>query len=173
MTKRKERIEGAIVLALGVVFLILALMIRNNPIKLKGWVNIVAQAKFLPSVIAVVVIVLGVKMLIDAFRKPAVSADQVSKVKQIEIEGVVDNNPEDKSTSQFEPNAWITVLIIIGYFALLPLVGFRIATALFIPCILLFLNLKNNKLIIIISVSAIFYVATMFVTPLVLGLRIN
>ena len=53
-------VEGPIMIAVGLIALILSLQIRNNPVKVEGVLNLLVQAKMLPIVVSVLIVILGV-----------------------------------------------------------------------------------------------------------------
>ena len=52
-------VEGPIMIAVGLIALILSLQIRNNPVKVEGVLNLLVQAKMLPIVVSVLIVILG------------------------------------------------------------------------------------------------------------------
>ena len=55
-------VEGPIMIAVGLIALILSLQIRNNPVKVEGVLNLLVQAKMLPIVVSVLIVILGVML---------------------------------------------------------------------------------------------------------------
>ena len=58
-------VEGPIMIAVGLIALILSLQIRNNPVKVEGVLNLLVQAKMLPIVVSVLIVILGVMLTLQ------------------------------------------------------------------------------------------------------------
>lgn len=63
--KTKYFNEGFIIVLIGIFFGILSLRIPSNPVVLKGWVNILAQAKLIPIFVSVLMIAFGFKLMMQ------------------------------------------------------------------------------------------------------------
>jgi len=57
-------IEGTFVTVIGLIILIASILLPDNPIKFEGWIGLVVQAGFLPTILSSLIIILGLKLMI-------------------------------------------------------------------------------------------------------------
>ena len=152
MSKLKNCIEGLIITALGVFFLILAFGIRNNPIPYGStWINTVAQAKFLPVVMAVFVTILGVVMIFMGLR------------------GKITPAKFDKG----EPLRLLIVAVLVAAYLLgINFFGFRWPTVAFSIVSAVFFNWKKRPWWQMLIIAAAYIVIGLFALPKLIGLRL-
>jgi hypothetical protein len=59
---KENRIEGGVIVVLGLLMLAGTFTIPDNPVKIEGWIDFVAEARFVPFVMAVALTCLGIAM---------------------------------------------------------------------------------------------------------------
>jgi len=67
-----DMLEGIVVTAIGSVILISSILLPENPIRFEGWLGVVVQAGFLPTILCLIIIVFGLKLILSN-RTPAVT----------------------------------------------------------------------------------------------------
>lgn len=149
--KKNSVNEGILIIAIGVGMLILALSVPSNPVVLKGWINIFAQAKLLPLIVSSVTIIFGIRLLLGTFNGKinAVSAGIESKKKAV-----------------------ILILTCVAYLVAIMYLGFLIPTALYLGFTILFLNQKLMSLPKMIALVVAYTAITIFVVPLIINIRL-
>ncbi len=146
-------IEPFVIIVMGCWFLKLALGIKKNPMKIDNPVtNTFAQAKFLPALMAGLVILLGVALLIQKIRS---------------------NSPETSKINADNYKRLIFLLVVIAaYIIAVYKIGFRIPTCIYSVAVLFLLNYKTHKWYMILLAAAVFIVAILYVLPLMINVRL-
>lgn len=163
---KSNKLESIIIIIIGLVILLLSLRIPNNPIQLKGNVlmKILTEAKFLPILLSVIIILLGINMFYDKRQEDCEYIDVKS------IINTITKNHEVYRT-----------LIVIGitfvYVYLIGKVDFIIATILYFLCtftLLKFKEIKSNFNIVgkILIITAVFSAFIAYVLPKLLRMPI-
>ena len=152
MSKLKQCIEGIIILALGIFFLILALGVDNNSISYNSpWVNTVAQAKFLPIVMASAVVILGIVAIIAGLKGKM-------------------------TTATFEKGealkALIVILISAAYLLGINKFGFRWPTIVFSVVASVYFNWGKRKWWEMLIIAVVYIAVGLFGLPKLIGLRL-
>ena len=141
-------VEGPIMIAVGLIALILSLQIRNNPVKVEGVLNLLVQAKMLPIVVSVLIVILGVMLTL-----------QLNK-------GLLVTPKMDKETWLL--TAMTLVYLIAAYYA-----GFLITTFLSCFAMLLYLNWKQKNPVFLLVLSAVYTAVTVYLVPMMLHLNLQ
>jgi len=149
--KIKRSIEGLIMVVLGVICLILSLKIRNNPVKVQGALNILVQAKMLPLVVSVLIIILGV-MLIMQLEKGLLVTPAISKETFVRV--------------------LILTVITLAYLLITYKVGFLIPTFVYCLAMLFYLNWKQKNPVLLVVAAVIYSAVTLFLVPWILNLNL-
>lgn len=149
--KKNSVNEGILIIAIGVGMLILALSVPSNPVVLKGWINIFAQAKLLPLIVSSVTILFGVRLLLGTINGKinVVSAGIESKKKAV-----------------------ILILTCIAYLVAIMYLGFLIPTAVYLGFTILYLNKKLMSLPKMIALVVAYTAITIFIVPLIINIRL-
>ena len=152
MSKLKNCIEGIIITALGVLFLFFALGVRNNPVPYEiPWVNDVAQAKFLPIVMATMVTILGVVAI---------------------IQGLRGKMPPAKYTKEEGKRLGIVLLLTVAYLLGIYYFGFRWPTVIFSVVATLYFNWGKRPWWQMLIICAVYIGVGLFGLPKLIGLRL-
>lgn len=153
MNKQRIRrcLEGPIMVILGIICLILSLGIRNNPVKVEGFLNVLVQAKMIPTLVSILIIVLGVILTIQLDKGLLV-------------------------TPTMPKESWLRVLILMGitlaYLLVTYQVGFLIPTFVYCLVMLLYLNWKQRNPVLMLVTAAIYTGVTVFLVPWMLNLNL-
>ena len=149
--KKKLCLEGPIMVALGIVCLILSLKIRNNPVKVQGFLNVLVQAKMVPILVSCLIIVLGIIMTLQ-FQKGLLTSVSLPK------------------------ETWVRILILTAltviYLVVASKVGFLIPTFVYCFLMLLYLNWKQKNPVILLVIAALYTAVTVYLVPWVLHLNL-
>lgn len=151
MTKSKllKCAEGLIVTAAGVLFTVLSLQIRKNPIKVEGMLNMFIQAKFIPLVLSVLITLLGIVFTVFLWKgKERTLLEEKFSFREIAV-----------------------VLLTLAYLAVVSLVGFMFPTPVYL-CALLFLVNRGRKPLQLLLLSALYTVVTLLLIPGILNLHL-
>jgi len=136
---------------LGIICLILSLGIRNNPVKVEGFLNVLVQAKMIPTLVSILIIVLGVILTIQLDKGLLV-------------------------TPTMPKESWLRVLILMGitlaYLLVTYQVGFLIPTFVYCLVMLLYLNWKQRNPVLMLVTAAIYTGVTVFLVPWMLNLNL-
>ena len=143
LKKIRQGEEGLVIILIGLFLLVNALRIPTNPIKYEGWTNILAQAKFMPTLMACGITILGAVLFVKQM-KGADRSNQLTRAEWIRMGTVL----------------LLMVLYIFGVYKF----KFMIPTILFAFVILFFLNWKQKKL---------WQLAALSLLAIVLGYLIN
>ena len=140
-------VEGPIMIAVGLIALILSLQIRNNPVKVEGVLNLLVQAKMLPIVVSVLIVILGVMLTL-----------QLNK-------GLLVTPKMDKET-------WLRVLVLTAM-TLVYLIAAYYTTFLYCFAMLLYLNWKQKNPVFLLVLSAVYTAVTVYLVPMMLHLNLQ
>lgn len=143
--------EGLVIILIGLFLLINALRIPANPIKYEGWTNILAQAKFMPTLMACGITILGAILFVKQMRGIDKS-NQLTRAEWIRMGTVL----------------LLMVLYIVGVYKF----KFMIPTVLFAIAILFFLNWKRKKLWQLAALSVLAIVLGLYVMPYLINLKL-
>ncbi len=143
--------EGLVIILIGLFLLINALRIPANPIKYEGWTNILAQAKFMPTLMACGITILGAILFVKQMRGIDKS-NQLTRAEWIRMGTVL----------------LLMVLYIVGVYKF----KFMIPTVLFAIAILFFLNWKQKKLWQLAALSVLAIVLGLYVMPYLINLKL-
>lgn len=144
-------LEGPIMIVLGIICLILSLQIRNNPVKVPGFLNVLVQAKMLPIAVSVLIIILGV-ILTSQLKKGLLVTPSMPKESWIRVS--------------------ILTLITLAYLIAVYFTGFLIPTFVYCLVMLLYLNWKQKNPILLLAVAAVYTAVTVFLVPWILNLNL-
>jgi len=149
--KKKLCLEGPLMTALGIVCLILSLKIRKNPVKVEGFLNILVQAKMVPILVSILIIILGIVMTIQ------LQKGQLTSVK-------------------LPKETWMRVLILtvmtVVYLVVASKVGFLVPTFVYCFLMLLYLNWKQKNPVLLLGIAAIYTAAAVYLVPWILRLNL-
>ena len=149
--KKKLCLEGPIMTALGIVCLILSLKIRNNPVKVEGFLNVLVQAKMVPILVSVLIIIMGIIMTL-----------QIQK-------GIL-------KTATLPKETWVRVLILtamtVVYLVVTSKVGFLVPTFVYCFLMLLYLNWKQKNPVLLLGIAALYTAVTVYLVPWMLKLSL-
>lgn len=149
--KKKLCLEGPIMTLLGIVCLILSLKIRNNPVKVPGFLNVLVQAKMVPILVSILIIILGIVMTI-----------QLQK-------GLL-------SSAKLPRETWLRVLILtvmtVVYLVVASKIGFLIPTFAYCFLMLLYLNWKQKNPVLLLGIAAVYTAVAVYLVPWVLRLNL-
>jgi len=149
--KKKLCLEGPIMTVLGIVCLILSLKIRKNPVKVEGFLNILVQAKMVPILVSILIIILGIVMTIQ------LQKGQLTSVK-------------------LPKETWMRVLILtvmtVVYLVVASKVGFLVPTFVYCFLMLLYLNWKQKNPVLLLGIAAIYTAVTVYLVPWILRLNL-
>lgn len=151
LQKIKQGAEGLVVILIGLFLLVNALNIQTNPIKYEGWTNVLAQAKFMPTLMSAGITILGVVLFIKQM-KGLDKSNQLTKAEWIRM-GIV---------------LVLLVAYIIGVYKF----KFMIPTILFAFAIIFFLNWKKKKVWQLAALSVLAIVLGLYVMPYLINLKL-
>lgn len=150
----KSCIPGIIVVAIGGWFLYLSLRIRDNPVKIEDkTLNFLAQARFLPLMVSVVLIMMGLLFAVQLYKGKATCESGMTK-------------------GMFSRELILTV-ITVAYLIVTSKVGFLYPTIVYLAGMLFYLNWNKNKWWVLLIITAVFTFVTIYLTPLILQLKIK
>ena len=149
--KKKLCLEGPIMTVLGIVCLILSLKIRKNPVKVEGFLNVLVQAKMVPILVSILIIILGIVMTIQ------LQKGQLTSVK-------------------LPRETWMRALILtvmtVVYLVVASKVGFLVPTFVYCFLMLLYLNWKQKNPVLLLGIAAIYTAVTVYLVPWILRLNL-
>ena len=145
--KLRQCMEGLIITAAGVVFTVLSANIRNNPVSVEGALNIIVQAKFIPLLISLLIVLQGIGLTISQWKG------------------------KERTTSDggFTARGLTVVLLTVAYLIIVFYVGFTIPTVIYIGALLFIANDGRNPLQLLL-LTALYSVIALAVIPSVLNL---
>ena len=152
MSKLKNCVEGLVITLLGAFFLYLAFSVRKNPISYgSSWINTVAQAKFLPIIMACFVTILGIVMIIMG------------------LNGKLTTAKFDKG----EPLRLLIVVVLVAAYLLgINYFGFTWPTIAFSIISSVYFNWKKRPWWQMLIIAAIYIVVGLWALPALIGLRL-
>lgn len=149
--KLKQGAEGLVIILIGLFLLFNSVNIQANPIQYEGWTNILAQAKFMPIVMSVGILALGVILFVK------------------QMKGL------DKS-QQLTKAEWkrmgIVLLLLVAYIIGVYKFKFMIPTILFAFAIIFFLNWKRKKVWELVLLSVLAIVLGLYAMPYLINLKL-
>lgn len=141
--------EGLIVTLAGLVFGILSLKIRNNPIQVEGYVNLLVQAKFVPLVLSLLITIQGVDLTIALLRSKEARSDKGRATKR----------------------SVLVLLLTITYLVLVSWIGFAVPTVFYL-CTMLFLVNKGDNPKFLLLLTAAYAIIALVLIPVALNLQL-
>ncbi len=149
VSKLRQCAEGLIITAVGVIFAVLSLGIRKNPVAIEGVLNIVVQAKFIPLLLSVLIALQGI------------------------ILTVLQWNGKEKTFVDhgFTPRAIVVVVLTMAYLVLVSYVGFLVPTVIYMG-VLLFVANRGQSPLKLLALTALYSVIALAVIPGVLNLQL-
>lgn len=151
LKKVKQGAEGLVIILIGLFLLINALNIPTNPIKYEGWTNVLAQAKFMPTLMGCGITILGVILFVKQMRG-ADKSNQLTKAEWARM-GIV---------------LLMTAAYVFGVFKF----KLMIPTILYAFAIIFFLNWKNKKVWQLVAISALAIVLGLYAMPYLINLKL-
>jgi hypothetical protein len=156
-------LEGMVVTIIGVIILITSILLPENPIKFAGWLGIVVQAGFMPTILSLLIIILGFKLMTDN-RIPA--SDKSAATGEVDRVGAI----------RMGTIVGFTTL----YVVLLGKINFAILSFCYFMTIICYLKFTGNVLeshrfstiFKIIIISCIFVLIVAYILPLMLRLQV-
>jgi len=120
-------LEGIVVTAIGSVILISSILLPENPIRFEGWLGVVVQAGFLPTILCLIIIVFGLKLILSN-RTPAVT--------------------ERAMTEKVDRGGAIRIAVVLGlttiYVVLLGIINFPLLSLFYFITIISYLKFSEN-----------------------------
>lgn len=148
-TKLSQCVEGLIVTAAGVIFTVLSLKIRNNPVSVEGPLNLLIQAKFIPLLLSALITVQGISLTVALWKGKETTVNE----------------------GGFTPRALIVVALTMAYLVLVSLVGFAVPTVVYLAALLFVVN-KGRKPLQLLVLTVVYAVIALLVIPGVLNLQL-
>lgn len=149
--KLKQGAEGLIVVAIGLFLLINSMNIASNPIRYKGWTNVLAQAKFIPIVMSAGIIILGAVL----FAKQTYGKSK---------------------TAELTKSEWfrmgVVLLMTVAYCFAVTKVKFMFPTIVYALGMIFFLNWGKKKIWVLTVISLAAIALGLYVMPLLINLRL-
>jgi len=65
-----DMLEGIVVTIIGFIILTTSILLPENPIRFEGWLGVVVQAGFIPTILSLLIIIFGFKLILSN-RTPA------------------------------------------------------------------------------------------------------
>lgn len=149
--KLKQGAEGIVIILIGLFLLVNSISIPNNPIPQTGMASVLAQAKFVPIVMSVGVLLLGIILFLKQMSGKDKSA-QLTKEEWIRM-GIV-------------------VVLTVAYIISAYLFKFMIPTIVYAFAIVFFLNWKARKTWQILVFSLLVIVLGLYGMPLLINLKL-
>lgn len=147
--KLSQCAEGLIVTAAGVLFIIFSLKIRNNPISIEGPLNGIVQARFVPLVLSVLILVQGIVLTVALWR----------------------GKEQTETVGGFHLRSLIVVSLTVAYLLLVSWIGFAVPTVVYMGTLLFVVN-KGRKPLFLLVLTGLYSVIALLVIPSVLNLQL-
>ena len=147
--KLSQCAEGLIVTTAGIVFTVLSLKIRNNPVTVEGPLNLLIQAKFIPMVLSVLILIQGISLTAALWK----------------------GKEKTEQETGFTPRALIVVLLTAAYLFLTSLVGFIVPTVVYTGSLLFVVN-KGRKPLFLLILTVVYSVIALLLIPGALNLQL-
>lgn len=138
-------------MALGLFLLINSLRISSNPIQYEGWTNILAQAKFVPTIMSSGIVALGAILFAKQMRGKDKSV-QLTKAEWFRM-GVV------------------LVMTAVYIFCVVKF-KFLIPTVIYAFALIFFLNWKKKKVWVLLLISLLAIALGLYAMPLLINLKL-
>ena len=149
-SRAKQCTEGLIIVLLGCFFLYLSLTIRKNPVSVEGFLNILVQAKAIPTITSAALILLGVRLSVTLYR----------------------GGMESSAVSGAEwKRLFVLTAMTVVYCVVVIYAGFLLPTIAYLTAMLLFLNWKSRSLALLGALVVIYTAVTIFAVPMILGIQ--
>lgn len=149
--KLKQGAEGLVIILIGLFLLINSVNIQKNPIQYEGWTNVLAQAKFMPIIMSVGIVALGVIL----FAKQMKGQDKSNQLTKAEWKRM-----------------GIVLLMMVAYIIGVYKFKFMIPTILFAFAVIFFLNWKRKKVWELVLLSLLAIVLGLYAMPYLINLKI-
>lgn len=149
--KLKQSTEGLIIIAVGLFLLINSLRISSNPIQYEGWTNTLAQAKFVPIIMSLGIMILGAILFAKQMRGKDQSA-QLTKAEWFRM-GVV-------------------LVMTVAYTFSIVKFKFMVPTIVYSFALIFFLNWKKKKVWFLLLISLLAIVLGLYAMPLLINLKL-
>lgn len=147
--KLSQCAEGLIVTTAGIVFTVLSLKIRNNPVTVEGPLNLLIQAKFIPLVLSVLILIQGVMLTVALLK----------------------GKERTENSGGFTPRALIVVSLTVAYLFLVSLIGFAVPTVVYMAALLFVVN-RDAKPLHLLILTVVYSIIALLVIPGVLNLQL-
>lgn len=141
--------EGLIVTVAGIVFTVLSLQIRNNPISLDGPLNMLVQAKFIPLLLSILITVLGAVLTVALWKGRDTAVSQAC----------------------LTPRALMVTSLTVAYLVIVSYIGFAIPTVVYMGAMLFLLN-KDKKPLHLLLLTVVYSIIALLLIPGVLNLQL-
>ena len=148
-TKLSQCAEGLIVTAAGIIFTVLSLNIRNNPVTVEGPLNLLIQAKFIPLLLSVLILIQGISLTVALLK----------------------GKEKTENDGGYTPRAALVVLLTVAYLFLVSLAGFAVPTVVYMGALLFVVN-KGRKPLQLLILTLVYSVIALLVIPGVLNLQL-
>ncbi len=155
MNSFKKCAEGYVITLFGIFAVICSINLPSNPVKLTGWINFAAQARFLPLVTGIVITLLGIKLILEIKK-----SEDGSKLFQYDF------------TKTEALKVFIVVVIVCAYLFAITKIGFMIPTLVYFFAMLFFLNFKLYSPIKLAAISIVFFAVTYYAMPMMLKITL-
>lgn len=151
MTRSKllQCAEGLVIAAAGLIFTVLSLGIRKNPVSVEGAINLIVQAKFVPLVLSVLITLQGLGLTISQWK----------------------GNEKTVCDGGFSPRALTVVALTLAYLVIVSYAGFAVPTVVYIGAMLFVVNRGRRPLQLLI-LTALYSLITLLLIPGVLNLQL-
>lgn len=151
---KKSFVPGLVVIALGLFLLYLSISISNNPVQLENRIiNFITEARFLPLMISITILILGVIFTIKLAKGTITCASGMTKDVAVR-EGIL-------------------TLMTVVYLVLVTKFNFLIPTTAYLVGLLFYLNWGKKKWWVLLIIAAIYIVVALIITPYILQLKIH
>lgn len=147
--KLRQSAEGLIVTAAGLWYLVLAIQIRNNPVKTPGLVGYLTEAKFLPVLLSALVMFQGIRLTVALWNGKETSA----------------------TTGGMTFRSAAVVVLTVAYLLLVAQLGFALPTAAYLTAMLFLVN-KGRRPLELLVLSAVYCLVALVLIPGLLGLKL-
>ena len=141
--------EGLVVTAVGVLYTLLSLGIRRNPVASGGPIGWLTEAKFLPLLLSALITLQGIRLTAALWSGKETSAKG--------------NRITARSAG--------VVLLTLAYLLLVSPAGFALPTVAYITAMLFLVN-RNRRPLELLGFSAVYCLVALVVIPMALGLQL-
>lgn len=141
--------EGLIVTAAGALFTIFSIKIRNNPVSIEGPLNWLIQAKFIPLVLSVLILIQGIALTVALWK----------------------GKERTENPGGLSLRTVIVVSLTVVYLLLVSFIGFAAPTVVYMGALLFVVN-QGRKPLLLLALTAVYSVIALLVIPGVLHLQL-